>query len=227
MPLYFIVLLASLTIPALFSIFKIDFIKDWANFGKSTAIVAFVFLVWDAIFTHIGVWGFNDDYCLKLYLFKMPLEEWLFFFIIPFCSLFTHFAFFYAWPDLSLPKIQTIYLSIILIVISLVLIVVNFPKAYTVVDFSFLVLVLTIGLIFHTKLLQQFYISFIIILIPFVIVNGILTGIITDSPVVWYNDAENVGVRFFTIPIEDFGYAFSMLFGNLMIFETLKRKPSH
>jgi lycopene cyclase domain-containing protein len=55
-------------------------------------------------------------------------------------------------------------------------------------------------------------------------VNGILTGWITDSPIVWYNDLENLGIRLTTIPVEDIGYAFSMLFGNLMIFEFLKPK---
>jgi lycopene cyclase domain-containing protein len=87
----------------------------------------------------------------------------------------------------------------------------------------FLLTALVIGFIFHQKLLQRFLLSFLIILIPFFIVNGILTGLITESPIVKYNDLENLGVRVFTIPVEDIGYAFSMLFGNLMIFEWLNR----
>jgi lycopene cyclase domain-containing protein len=74
-------------------------------------------------------------------------------------------------------------------------------------------------------MLQKFYFSYLIILIPFLIVNGILTGAFTPSPVVWYNDSENLGLRIITIPIEDLGYAFTMLFGNLMIFESLKSYP--
>jgi lycopene cyclase domain-containing protein len=61
-------------------------------------------------------------------------------------------------------------------------------------------------------------------LIPFFIVNGILTGSFIEVPIVSYNNSENLGIRLFTIPIEDIGYAFSMLFGNLMIFETLKKR---
>jgi len=78
-------------------------------------------------------------------------------------------------------------------------------------------------LFFRTHL-QGFYASFILILIPFFIVNGILTGSFIEVPIVSYNNSENLGIRLFTIPIEDIGYAFSMLFGNLMIFETLKKR---
>jgi lycopene cyclase domain-containing protein len=89
-----------------------------------------------------------------------------------------------------------------------------------------LIVVLLIGLIYNKALLQHFYITFLVILIPFLIVNGILTGSITgiESPVVWYNNSENLGIRIHTIPIEDVAYCFSLLFGNLMIFENLKNK---
>ena len=221
-PLYFIILMESLIIPLLFSIFKLDFIKDWKNFGISTTFIAILFLIWDVIFTSSGIWGFNDDFCLGIYFLKIPLEEWLFFFIIPFCSLFTHFAFFYALPNIKLPKGLTLIISLCLIILSVVLIYSNLQKSYTVVNFSFLLITIVLGTIYRLKLLQQFYISFLIILIPFIIVNGILTGAVTEAPIVWYNDLENLGIRLYTIPIEDVGYAFSMLFGNLLIFKILK-----
>jgi lycopene cyclase domain-containing protein len=103
------------------------------------------------------------------------------------------------------------------------LIVTNLSKAYTAVNFAFLAVIIVLGTMYKLKLLQQFYISFLIILIPFIIVNGILTGAVTETPIVWYNDLENLGIRFYTIPVEDFGYAFSMLFGNALIFETLNK----
>ena len=226
MPLYFIILLGSAVVPILFSIFGIDFIKNWKNFAISTSIMAVIFLIWDAFFTAHGIWGFTDEYCLGLYFLKMPIEEWLFFYVIPFCSLFAHFALFYACPNLKLSKKATLAISIILIGIASILIFTNFSKAYTLVNFSFLLLTIVLGIIYKIKLLQQFYISFLLILIPFFIVNGLLTGLITDIPVVWYDNAENLGIRLFTIPVEDIGYAFTMLFGNLMIFDSLNRKQN-
>ena len=225
-PLYLYLLIVSVSGPLFLSIFFPDVIKNWGKFILSTTLIAAVFLVWDAIFTANGVWGFNDDYILGFSFFGMPIEEWLFFLVIPFCSIYLHFAIDRHFPNLKLGKNLTIYLTIILLVLLSIVLFMNLSKAYTAVNYSFLLLTMILGLIFHIKLLQQFYLTLIVILIPFLIVNGILTGVITEEPVVWYNDAENLGIRIITIPIEDIGYAFTMLFGNLMIFETLRSKKS-
>lgn len=221
-PMYFYILLGSVIVPMLYSIMVRDFIGQWQKFFVSTAVIAAIFLIWDAFFTSWGVWGFNDDYCLGLYILHMPIEEWLFFFIIPFCSLFTHFAFFYAFPKLKLNKQFTQIISVLIVLVAGVLIIGHPAKAYTVVNYSFVLLTVLLGLLFKIRLLQQFYISFLIILIPFFIVNGLLTGVLTETPVVWYDNQENLGIRLLTIPVEDIGYAFSMLFGNLLIFDSLK-----
>ena len=42
--------------------------------------------------------------------------------------------------------------------------------------------------------------------------------------VVWYNDNQNLGIRFFTIPVEDFVYAFSMILSVLYLFDFFKKK---
>lgn len=223
-PLYLYILIGSFLVPMLFSVIYIDFIRNWKSFIISTSIVAIVFLVWDAYFTKVGIWGFEEMYCLGLNIFKMPIEEWLFFFVIPFCSLFTHFAFYYKFPYISIKKNTTVLITIGLMLTSVYLIASNYSKAYTFVNYSFLLISLSVGLFFNVRLLQKFYVSFLIILIPFFIVNGILTGIATDIPIVWYNDNENLGIRLATIPIEDLGYAFSMLFLNLFLFEKLNKK---
>ncbi|MFC2110073.1 lycopene cyclase domain-containing protein [Bacteroidota bacterium] len=222
-PLYLYVLLGSFSIPFLYTFLWRDFIKKWKNFTISTFCIAGLFIFWDYFFTHFKIWGFEDHYILGYHFFKMPVEEWLFFLVIPFCSLFTHFAFLYAFPKVFLSKKTTLYLTLFFILLSLFIVIFNFDKWYTFINFSSLFLVLVLGL-YRLKLLQQFYISFLIILIPFFIVNGILTGMLTAFPVVWYDDSENLGLRLITIPIEDIGYAFSMLFGNLLIFDMLNKQ---
>ena len=85
------------------------------------------------------------------------------------------------------------------------------------------VCLLAYAVISKNNILQKFYITFLVILIPFFIVNGILTGSFIQNEVVWYNNAENLGIRLFTIPIEDSFYAFSMLFSNLILIEKFKK----
>ena len=200
------------------------FIKHWKAVLLSLIIVATIFLIWDAIFTANGVWGFNPDYHLNILLFGMPIEEWLFFFCIPYASIFIHYSLEYFKPNLLISKNITKYITLFFIIILIPVIFTNTDKAYTFVNYSFLFSVLVLGFFFGIKHLRRFYISFLVILVPFFIVNGILTGTGIDEPVVWYNNAENLGIRLVTIPIEDIGYAFTMLFGNVLLIEWFKSK---
>lgn len=224
MPIYLYILIGSLIVPLLYSILVKDFIIHWKNFIISTSSIAFLYLFWDVLFTHLKIWGFNKNYCLEYKFLKLPIEEILFFFIIPFCSLLIHYAFYSVLPKVKLSKKITENLTLIILTILAIYALNYYYLAYTTTNSIFLSIMLIIGLKNHFELLQKFYITFLIILIPFIIVNGILTGAITDEPIVWYNNNENLNFRIISIPIEDFGYAFSMLFGNLMIFEELNSK---
>jgi lycopene cyclase domain-containing protein len=64
-----------------------------------------------------------------------------------------------------------------------------------------------------------FWLAYFIHLLPFLVVNGILTGATTPEPVVWYNNDENLGVRILTIPIEDTVYALTCLLLPITIME--------
>lgn len=192
----------------------------------SLTIVAAIFLIWDAIFTKNGVWGFNPNYHLPYTILEMPIEEWMFFFCIPYASVFIHYALLYYRPNLLLPEKLTKAITLLLIVTVSSVLVFNTDKAYTTVNYTFLVLILILGLVKGIKQLRTFYIAFLIILIPFFIVNGILTGTGLEEPVVWYNNTENLGIRLLTIPVEDIGYAFTMLFGNVLLIEYFKTQKN-
>ena len=72
--------------------------------------------------------------------------------------------------------------------------------------------------------------------IPFILVNGILTGSFGLEEVVWYNDEENLGSRLYevaglswtqiNIPIDDFVYSFALLLLNTAIYMYVKHQPS-
>ena len=180
-----------------------------------------VFIPWDVIFTMNGVWGFNSDYFLGFEIFSLPLEEWLFFICIPFSCVFTHYALLLYFPNLKLNKVATKAISISLVLILFILALANYDKWYTLVNFSLAIPLTWLVYKYNPQLLQHFFLTFLVMLIPFFIVNGVLTGSWIDNQVVWYNDAENLGIRMGTIPVEDSIYAYSMILMNLYYFEYL------
>lgn len=223
MSLYLILNIVSLIIPLIYSFEKkMHFIKWWKEVFLAISITASLFLIWDIIFTKNGVWGFNIKYLSGINIVNLPLEEWLFFFCIPYASIFIHYAFKHFLPKKKLNKPTSNIITIFIILLLTVVIFYNTDKDYTFYNYLLLVIVLIFSLISKEKELPIFYLTFLIILIPFFIVNGILTGSFIDEQVVWYNNSENLGIRLGTIPIEDIGYAFSMLFMSIILIEKFK-----
>lgn len=199
------------------------YIKRWKAVFSSILITAILFIVWDIIFTKIGVWSFNPRYHSGIEFFDLPIEEWLFFICIPYSSLFIHFAFHYFYSKVSLSDKSVKIIYWILMTVLLPTIVLNYDKLYTAINYSILVLLLTYAVFKIPNILNTFFITFLIVLIPFSIVNGILTGSFIDEPVVSYNNAENLGIRLGTIPVEDIGYAFSMLLMSLILIKKIEK----
>lgn len=223
--LYLFLVIGSFSIPFLYSFEKkMRFIRWWRSVFTSIIIVAIPFIIWDIIFTRFRIWGFNDLYHLNLDVFGLPLEEILFFICIPYASIFTHYAIIYFFKDLKLPSNWTRIITIVFLIFSVLVLILNYPKYYTTVTFSIFIGLLIYSLIVSDAMLSRFYITFIIILIPFFLVNGTLTGSFIQEEVVWYNNFENMGFRIGTVPFEDLFYAFNLLYLNLIVIEKLKPK---
>ena len=219
---YYIALnIFSFLIPFLFSFEKkwMNFIRFWKPFFLAIITVGLFFIFWDIYFAYQNVWGFNDDYLIGIRWFKLPLEEWLFFLLIPYASNFIHYSLEYFFPKLELSKKATQGISIILFVVSLGVFTWNLDKIYTASSFGLFALLMLFQMLFQWKYARRFYISFIVIYIPFFFVNSALTGSYSEKPVVFYDDAENLGIRVGTMPLEDSFYCFSMLYGSVLLFE--------
>lgn len=201
-----------------------NFIRFWKPFFSAIILVGLFFIIWDIYFAFENVWGFNNEYLIGIRWFKLPLEEWLFFLLIPYASNFIHYSLEYFFPKLELSKNITQSITIVLFVMSLGVFTWNLDKIYTAASFGLFALLMLFQMLFQWKYARRFYLSFIVIYIPFFFVNSALTGSYSDNPVVFYNDAENLGIRIVTMPLEDSFYCFSMLYGSVLVFEFLRKK---
>ncbi|MGI9526045.1 MAG: lycopene cyclase domain-containing protein [Weeksellaceae bacterium] len=224
--LYLILNVLSFSIPFAYSFERkrMHFIQYWKSYFTAIALVGLVFILWDIYFTYIGVWGFNDDYLVGWRILKLPIEEWMFFFLIPYASNFIHYALLYFFPKPALKDKTAHRLATLLFIVTVAIAIGNYDKAYTLASFGLFALLMLIQLKFKFKVFNRYVLSFVVILIPFIIVNSWLTGSFTSEPVVWYHNAENLGIRVGTIPIEDFFYCFTMLYPTVLIFDKLKIK---
>lgn len=223
--LYLLLNLGSILIPFLFSFHpKIKFYKHWKTLFPAMLITMLVFIPWDIIFTRHGFWGFNNRYFLDVQMFDLPIEEWLFFICIPYACVFTHYALLHYLPKALFSVKYTKRVSYSLVSLLCLATIFNYDKWYTLINFGYAILLLSLVYKLNFKLLQEYYFTFIIILIPFFIVNGVLTGSFIENEVVWYNNLENLDFRLFTIPIEDTIYAFTLILSSLFLMKLLQRR---
>ena len=205
--LYLIIEFFSIIIPLIYTFHsRLNFHKNFPSFLLGFLLMFFVFIPWDIWFTDIGIWGFNERYLSGLFLFGLPIEEYMFFFIIPYACIFTYHVVY------TLSKPTSFNSNIIIYVLSGLLLVIGvlyLEKRYTSITFISLSFLLVISKRFVNMTL--FFKTFLFILIPFIIVNGLLTGSFIEEQVVWYNDDYNLGIRLGTIPIEDVFYGMEML----------------
>ncbi|HEX8378698.1 MAG TPA: lycopene cyclase domain-containing protein [Pedobacter sp.] len=200
---------------------KVAFYKHWKNIFPGLFITGSLFLVWDYIFTLYDVWSFNPDYVVGLYVLNLPIEEILFFITVPFACLFIYECLnHYVQKDL-LKDVSTA-ISGFLVALSGIMLFLHSDRVYTLITFALLIIFSVWMLVKKPAYLSRFYLAYFVSLIPFYIVNGLLTSI----PIVMYNDAQNIGIRIGTIPFEDHFYMLAMLLMNVWIFERFKSKVS-
>ncbi len=206
---------------------RIKFNKHFPAFIKASVLTAIPFIAWDVWFNAHGVWWFNTAYTTGLILLGLPIEEWLFFFCIPFSCVFTYFCldkfFNLDWAD-AFNTIIVFFSVIVCIVIGLL----HNDKIYTFVT----ALVTTLTLIFlhffaRVQWIGKASLVFFILMLGFVPVNGVLTGIGLESPIVNYNSEHFLNIRVLTIPIEDAVYGYTQFLLNIYLFKFFQKSLTH
>jgi len=199
---------------------RVRFFQSWKYIFPGLFISGLLFLFWDYLFTIYGVWSFNADYVKGIYFLNLPLEEILFFVTVPFACIFIYECLnYYIKRDLL--EFVSVYITYLLMFLCTVLLVLFYDKVYSLITFGLLLVILLLAqFVFRLKFLSRFYLAYLVSLIPFYIVNGLLTSI----PVVMYNNEENMSFRVGTIPFEDHFYSMAMLLLNIMFFEYFRNR---
>ncbi len=196
---------------------KVAFYKKWKSVWPAILISAIPFLIWDEFKTDYGIWGFAEDKVLGIYIGHLPIEEILFFIIVPYNLLFVYEClkayladYFKNWNT------QFVGISAFL---SGLLLVGQWGQSYSVVV---AISVLLGAILFSIYIKDKSYLLFLFLLhlIPFFIMNGALTSL----PVVIYNESEFSGIRMGTIPLEDLFYSLSMMYAYLGIYKYIEEK---
>lgn len=215
---------------------KVAFASKWKAFLKANLITAAVFVSWDVLFTHLGVWGFNDAYISGIHILNLPLEELLFFICIPYACTFLYETFKCWLPSQPLQKSGR-YIASAMLLLFCVLLGIYTSHLYTMSAALSAVIVIVYLLRKKATYVGYLLFSYAIALIPFAIANGLLTGldflqypVLNTTPelvvdqIVWYANDENLGVRFFSIPFDDFIYGFTLIAMNIALFEHYRSK---
>ncbi|KQR94776.1 lycopene cyclase [Chryseobacterium sp. Leaf180] len=202
---------------------KIKFNKHFKAFFMASALVAVFFIAWDAWFTEIGVWWFNDKYLLGLRFFGLPIEEILFFICIPFSCVFTYFCI-DKFFDLNWKPTPERILVIVMMIFFLIVGLIYHDRIYTFVTMLTTVATLFVmHFILKVRWIGKATVIYLILSPGFLGVNGILTGTGLESPIVNYNLSNFIGIRMWTIPVEDAVYGLELILWNLFFFKKFKK----
>lgn len=203
---------------------RIRFWEKWKALFPAMGMTLLFFISWDVLFTHWGVWGFTPDYLVGLDIVNLPVEEWLFFFTVPYACLFIYEVLKHVVRrDLVGPVAWWIAGG--LMASGVLLLILFSGRMYTTTVVAVMMGLLALQLFWlRSPWLGRFFLAFVVSIVPFLIVNGILTGAVTEKPIVWYSDGETMGLRLGTIPCEDFIYALDLLLLNTMLFEGFQRR---
>jgi lycopene cyclase domain-containing protein len=219
---YFLILCCSLAGPLALSFDKkVAFYTKWKYLFPAMLLPALIYISWDIFFTAKNVWSFNNNYITGIKLINLPIEEVLFFFVVPYSCVFIYECIRCYFPGVANKKIADSFLQVmagLLFITGLI----SYQKYYT--SWALTLCSLFIATLYIFKKCFKYFdagfflTAYAIILIPFLLVNGFLTAL----PVVEYNNAENLGIRIYTIPVEDVFYGMLLVLMNVVLFEKLR-----
>jgi len=178
-----------------------------------------VFVLINNRFLDSGIISFNPSYMVGKTLYHLPIEEWLFLLIM---SLFIFSVYILVNIRFSNFEKSNLFFAISVVLLLFFGFMAWASRPRLVPFFTFFLLVIYFGYTLYRRRfnvhLSKFYISYIIIVIPYFLFKAILNTL----PVILYNNDFTLGFWIFNVPVEEFGNLFLMMLINITIFEFLK-----
>ena len=208
MSTYLLIDFLIIILPLIVSFFPyLSYYKKFPYVLFSIIAGGLLFVTWDVIATMRGDWSFNPEHVMGISFAGLPLEEVLFFLFVPYSLLLLFEQAAFIFKDRTVPWKQGAGYAA-----GMVLILLSFlftGKNYTFIAvFSAGIVLLGMSL-FYPGIMERlaFWAYFLSGFLLFILFNYFLTSL----PVVIYSPSAVSGVRFLTIPLEDFFYNFTMM----------------
>ena len=219
MSLYLLLDIVVIIFPLLLSFDrKVAFYRRWPAAGISIALVGAVYILWDVFAARRGDWRFSEEYTGELRIAGLPLEEILFFVAVPYACIFILEVVRAYFPERRFTFSRGALAAVGGVMLAAALIFYQRPYTLTVLAVTAAFFFIS-GLIAREQLgRRSFWLALAISYVPFVVANGVLTGM----PIVLYGEGHILGIRIGTIPLEDFFYSFTMLGFNYLVFLLLR-----
>jgi lycopene cyclase domain-containing protein len=222
MSTYLLIDVLIIILPLIVSFFPyLSYYKKFPSVLFSIFAGGLFFVSWDIIATMRGDWSFNPEHVMGISLAGLPLEEVLFFIFVPYSLLLTYEQAAYIFRDRKVIWNQRAGYAV-----GLILVIASFlvtGKNYTFMAlFSAGVVMLALslfcpGIMEHLSFWAYLLTGFLL----FVLFNYFLTSL----PVVIYSPSAVSGIRFLTIPVEDFFYNFALMSVYLAFYLWAKDNP--
>jgi lycopene cyclase domain-containing protein len=203
---------------------RVAFYRNYPQLFAAIGAMMVVFVPWDMAFVAKRVWGFDPRYVLGPTIGNLPIEEWLFFPVVSYACVFIYECVRYYVPDNPLERWHRPILLAIA-VLGMVIALSHPSRLYTCLKVGTASLALLAILYWiRPPYLARLLLTYLISLVPFFMMNSILTGSLIEGQVVWYSPAHISGIRVGTIPIEDGYYNLMMLMMTIVVYESLRRR---
>lgn len=187
--------------------------QDWVRLFRVYVFVSIPFVLLDSISHGRGWWSYASEHTSDIAILGLPLEECLFFFVVPFACLVLYSCLASISSLKRSISLRPITAMLGVIAVAALAFTVTQPLERTIVDAVLLCLIIVLFILLRPHVTGAFAVWFGAIILLFVGTNSILTGL----PIVLYDHAYGSMVRVGAIPLEDFWYNLSLLLSAWLV----------